>query len=119
MKNQSRNILREVDFRLKRSLMNVKLRLSLAPEAHVPDTMTRIRILASVSIVSQAAPVQKLTDGREYLDINVKFMPNAEGVYKNLVTLAKMVKTMPGVKSVRILELSGKPVTFQGKPIVL
>ena len=112
-------LLNEADFRLKRTLMNIKVRLSVDPEAHIPDTMTRIRILASVAVVSQTMRSQTLADGREYLELSIKFMPNSDGVYKNLVTIAKMMKSMPGVKSVRVLELSGKPVTFQGQPIVI
>ena len=112
-------LLKEADFRLKRTLMNIKVRLTIDPDAHIPDTMTRIRILASVSIVSQTMRSQKLSDGREYVELSIKFMPNSDGAYKNLMTIAKLIKTMPGVKSVRVLELSGKPVTFQGQPIVV
>ncbi len=113
------NLLKEADFRLKRSLMNIKVRLAIDPDAHIPDTMTRIRILASVSIVSQTMRAQKAADGKEYVDLSIKFMPNSAGAYKNLITIAKLIRSMPGVKSVRVLELSGKPVTFQGQPIVV
>jgi len=112
-------ILREADYRLKKSLMNVKIRMQMDPEVHVPDLLTRIRILASVAIVNQTMNTMKTQDGREFIEVIVKFMPNAEGAYTNLLTMAKMVRAMPGIKSVRVVDLSGKPVTFEGKPVVV
>ena len=46
-------------------------------------------------------------------------MPNSQSSYKNMITMSKMVKSMPGIKSVRVIEMAGKPVTFQGNPIVV
>jgi hypothetical protein len=111
--------LKEADYKLKRSLMTIKLRLKVDPEIHVPDLLTRVRILASVSVVLQTLKQTKFPDGNEYLDISIKFMPNSQSSYKNLITMSKMVKSMPGIKSVRVIEMAGKPVTFQGNPIVV
>jgi hypothetical protein len=111
--------LKEADYRLKKSLMNVKVRVQMDPDVHVPDLLTRIRILASVAIVNQTMKTLKTQDGREFIEVIVKFMPNPEGAYTNMLTMAKMIKGMPGIKSVRIVDLSGKPVTFEGKPIVV
>ena len=112
-------ILREADYKLKRSLMNIKLRLKIDNDVHVPDLLTRIRILASVSVVLQTMKQTRFPDGYEYIDISLKFMPNSESSYKNLITISKMVKSMPGVKTVRVLEMGGKPVTFEGNSIVV
>ena len=89
------------------------------PDVHVPDLLTRIRILASVAIVNQTMKTMRTQDGREFIEVIVKFMPNAEGAYTNLLTMAKMIRAMPGIKSVRVVDLSGKPVTFEGNPIVV
>lgn len=112
-------ILREADYRLKKSLMNVKVRIQMDPDVHVPDLLTRIRILASVAIVNQTMKTMRTQDGREFIEVIVKFMPNTEGAYTNLLTMAKMIRAMPGIKSVRVVDLSGKPVTFEGNPIVV
>ena len=112
-------ILREADYRLKKSLMNVKVRIQMDPDVHVPDLLTRIRILASVATVNQTMKTMRTQDGREFIEVIVKFMPNTEGAYTNLLTMAKMIRAMPGIKSVRVVDLSGKPVTFEGNPIVV
>lgn len=112
-------ILREADYRLKKSLMNVKVRIQMDPDVHIPDLLTRIRILASVAIVNQTMKTMRTQDGREFIEVIVKFMPNTDGAYTNLLTMAKMIRAMPGIKSVRVVDLSGKPVTFEGNPIVV
>ena len=39
--------------------MSVSLKLLLAPDAHVPDLLTRIRILEGVAVVGQKDKVDK------------------------------------------------------------
>ena len=107
------------EMRLKRDLVNVTCLLTMATDAHVPDTLTRIRVLPTVSVVGQKEPVQRTPKGKTMLEIYIKYLPRAGSDYKNLLSLSKLVKRLPGVKIVRILTLDGRKVTFKGRPIVM
>ena len=106
-------------YRLKRDLDKVSLRLIMDQGAHVPDTLTRIRVLPTVAVVGQKEKVQRTEAQNTILDIYVKFLPTSEGEYKNLISLSKLIKSLPGVKIVRVLSLNNKNVFHKGKPIVI
>lgn len=104
--------------RLDKSLIDVTCLLSLEKSAHVPDTLTRIRVLPTVSVVGQRSPVNRKESGAS-VEVYVKFLPNSSDTYKNIVNIAKLIKTLPGVKVVRVIALGGKEITYKGKPIVI
>jgi len=106
-------------YRLKKELEKVTLRLIMSKGAHVPDTLTRIRVLPSVAVVGQKEKVERTDKGQVFLDIYVKFLPTTEGVYKNLISLSKLCKAIPGVKIVKVLSYAGRKIVFKGKPIVI
>tara|TARA_B100000686_G_scaffold348285_1_gene438941 strand:- start:2527 stop:2886 length:360 start_codon:yes stop_codon:yes gene_type:complete len=109
----------ESPFRLDKELMNVTVRLICDPEMHVPDTLTRIRVLPTVAVVGQRDKVQRSDTGATLLDIYVKFLPKTGGVYDNLKLLGKMIKGLPGIQIIKYLTVGGKKVTIKGKPVVL
>ena len=125
--NKDKNSLREIvsmlaeqeTYRLKKELEKVTLRLIMSEGSHVPDTLTRIRVLPSVAVVGQKEKVDRTDQGQVYLDIYVKFLPTTEGVYKNLVSLGKLCKAIPGVKIVKVLSYAGRKIYHKGKPIVI
>jgi hypothetical protein len=88
-------------------------------DAHVPDTMTRIRALASVTVVGQQSPVDRTGKGNTLLDVYVKFLPASEGLYKNLMTIGKLIKSLPGVRIVRVVSVGGRPVRYKDENIVI
>ena len=53
-----RLILESSEYRLKRDLQKVTLRLIMSPDGHVPDTLTRIRVLPTVAVVGQKGTVE-------------------------------------------------------------
>jgi len=111
-------LLEQRDLRLKRELINITCRLKMEKEAHVPDTLTRIRVLPTVSVVGQTEPV--LRSGSDTaLEIYVKFLPKSGSDYNNLKALAKLIKSLPGIKIVTILTLNNRKVTYQGQSIVV
>ena len=63
--------------RLKKDLINVTMKLIMTKDSHVPDTLTRIRVLPSVAVVGQDNPVDR-SGGTTKLEIYVKFLPTAE-----------------------------------------
>jgi len=109
----------DTDLRLNRDLVNVTLRLIMEREAHVPDTLTRIRVLPTVSVVGQKEPVERTPKGSTFLVIYVKFLPSTGDNYKNVLHLGKLIKSLPGIKIVRVLSIGGRPTLYKGEPIVI
>ena len=106
-------------FRLKTDLLNVTCILQMDEGAHVPDTLTRIRVLPTVAVVGQNSKVQRPNFGAASLEIYIKFLPDRGGTYTNLKSLGKMVKSLPGVRTVRFATVGGRKVSFKGKPLVI
>jgi len=91
----------------------------MVSDAHVPDTLTRIRVLPTVAVVGQKEPVQRAGDKNTILEVYVKFLPRAGSDLKNLKSIGKLIKGLPGVKIVTVLTLNNKKVLYNGKPIVI
>ncbi len=111
--------LEETDTRLKRDLVNVTMRLIMQNEAHVPDTLTRIRVLPSVAVVGQKEPVIRPDAGNVRLEIYVKFLPSVSNTYESLLSIGKLIKSLPGVKIIHVLSVGGRKVLYKNKPIMI
>ena len=109
----------DTEYRLKRDVEKVSLRLIMDPESHVPDTLTRIRVLSSVAVVGQLEKVQRSGAKNTILDCYVKFLPTSADDYKNLTSLGKLIKALPGVKIVRVLTFNDKRIMHDNRPIVI
>ena len=110
----------EDKYRLDKDLETTALRLIMEPGSHVPDTLTRIRVLPTVSVVGQKDKVQRSpTGGRVVLDLYIKFLPPSKSIRKNLLSLGRMIKSFPGVITVKVISYNDKPITYKGKPIVV
>tara|TARA_Y100000310_G_C20319035_1_gene639839 strand:- start:300 stop:575 length:276 start_codon:yes stop_codon:yes gene_type:complete len=88
-------------------------------DAHVPDTLTRIRALPMVTVVGQKEPVNRTAKGNTILETYIKFLPTTGNNYRNLLSIAKLVKGLPGIKIVRVISLEGRPILYKGQPIVV
>ena len=106
-------------YRLKRDLMNVICVFSLNENIHVPDMLTRIRVLPTIAVVGQKSKVEREKRGMARLNVYVKFLPEEGGVLDNLKKLGLLLKTVPGINSVRFVSVGGKSVTLNDKPIVV
>lgn len=121
----SQNFIKELEtiiesmYRLERKLTSCILILKLERETHVPDLMTRIRILPSVAVVAQKDKVARFFDGDAQLTISVKYMATSESMLENIKFIAKKIKGLPGVKSVAVDTFDKRKVTFKGRKIVL
>lgn len=104
--------------RLDKSLTNINCVLKISKDTHVPDTLTRIRVLSTVSVVGQKSPVER-TANSATVEVYVKFLPNSSNVYKNILSISKLIKGLPGVEVVKVLSLDGKKVSYKGKPIIV
>ena len=122
-KNSLRNIIKmlceDPASKLRRDLMNVVLKLTMKKGAHVPDTLTRIRVLPTVSVVGQRDKVERSDVGSTVLKIYVKFLPSEGDVYENVTRLAELIKSLPDIKVVTVQSIDGSPVLYKGSPIVV
>ena len=106
-------------YRLHKELIKATLRLAMDEKAHVPDTLTRIRVLEGVAVVGQGEKVVRKKKGRTFLDIYVKYLPESSEIIKDLVILTKKIKKLPGIQVIKILTVGGRSVLVKGKPIVI
>ena len=105
-------------YKLDRKLDKAVLSLKLERETHVPDLMTRIRILPTVAVVGQKAKVRRFFDGDAQLFVSVKYMPKTDDIMASLESLSKMIKTLPGIKSVAVLMHNKNKITKDGKKLI-
>tara|TARA_A100001515_G_C4537274_1_gene198966 strand:+ start:454 stop:837 length:384 start_codon:yes stop_codon:yes gene_type:complete len=105
--------------RLKRDQLKMTCRLVMDKDAHVPDTLTKIRALSGITVVGQKSPVDRNEKGSTVLEVYIKFLPTSSENYENLISVANLVKSLPGVKIVRILTVGGREVLYKNKPIVV
>ena len=105
--------------RLDRGLLKSTVRLIMSYNAHVPDTMTRIRVLSGVAVVSQTDQVTRQKAGKATLDIYIKFLPEPGPVFDSLKSILNQVKKLPGVEVIKVISLGDRKVTYKGKPIVI
>ena len=92
--------------------------VKLERETHVPDLMTRIRILPTVAVVGQKEKVARFMDGDTLLTLSIKFLPRTSEIYGSLRDLSKMMKRLPGVKTVGVDTYNKKRITLRGEKII-
>jgi hypothetical protein len=105
-------------YKLQRKISTAVLVLKLESETHVPDLMTRIRILPGIAVVGQKEKVERFMDGDAMLNLSIKYLPRTDQIYNGLSHLSKMIKKLPGVKSVSVESFNKKKITLKGNKIV-
>jgi len=105
-------------YKLEKKVSSCTLTLKLETETHVPDLMTRIRILPSVAVVGQKEKVDRFMDGDARLTISVKFLPKSSQVYVSLKELCTMIKRLPGVLSITVDAYDKRKVTMRGQKLI-
>jgi len=98
--------------KLQSKIVIAVLTLRLERDTHVPDLMTRIRILPGVAVVGQRDRVDRFSDG------DTKLLPRTEDIYKNLEYLSKMIRKLPGVLTIAVDEYNKRRITSKGQKIV-
>jgi hypothetical protein len=111
-------IMLESLYKLEKKVSSSTLTLRLENETHVPDLMTRIRILPTVAVVAQADRVARFADGDAMLTISIKFLPKTSEIYSSVKKLSGMIKNLPGVKSIIVEKYNKKRVTLRGNKII-
>jgi hypothetical protein len=108
-------------YRLDKQIINTVLRLAMDEGAHVPDTLTRIRAMPTVTVVGQQSKVIRpsAARGKSYISIYIKFLPLGGGIEKNLKLLGKKIKSLPGVQTIKFLTVDGREFLIKGMPLVM
>jgi len=118
MKNKDADLFVESLHKLKNKIAKTVITLRLDRDTHVPDLMTRIRILPSVAVVGQKEKVDRFMGGDARLAISVKFLPKSLQVYISLKELCTMIKRLPGVLSITVETYDKRKVTLRGEKII-
>tara|TARA_B100000287_G_C20287891_1_gene644697 strand:- start:53 stop:424 length:372 start_codon:yes stop_codon:yes gene_type:complete len=105
-------------YKLQTKISSTIVTLKLERDTHVPDLMTRIRILPSVAVVGQKQKVARFYDGDAQLQISIKFLPRTEDIYRSVKYLSEMIKKLPGVKTIAIDSYNKKRVSIKGNKII-
>jgi len=105
-------------YRMEKKLSKCILTLKLERETHVPDLMTRIRILESVAVVAQKDKVARFFDGDAQLQISCKYLSKYDDILKSLKQIGLSIKKLPGVKSVAVDSFEKNKITLKGKKVV-
>ena len=117
-KEKDISIILESIYKLEKKVISTDLEIKLENETHVPDLMTRIRILPSVAVVAQNEKVSRFYEGSAILDISVKFLPKTTEIFASLKKLCLMIKRLPGVKNITVNTYDKKLITMKGNKIV-
>lgn len=106
------------DYKLQRKLSAAVVNLKIENATHVPDLMTRIRILPGIAVVGQKDKVARFSDGDGSLLLSIKFLPESDEIYKSLKDMAGLVKKLPGVKTVAVVTFNKRKIVLNGKKII-
>ena len=117
-KTKDLEVMLESLYKLEKKLMSTQMTLKLENDTHVPDLMTRIRILPTVAVVAQADKVARFADGDALLKISIKYLPKTSEIYSSIKKLAMMIKRLPGCKTVSVDTYDKKRLTLRGKKII-
>ena len=104
--------------KLKTKISTAVITLRLERETHVPDLMTRVRILPSVAVVGQKEKVDRYVDGDARLSVSIKFLPKSSQVYTALKELCTMIKRLPGVTSITVDSYDKRRITIRGEKLI-
>ena len=105
-------------YKLKRKLATAVVTLKIENEVHVPDLMTRIRILPGVAVVGQKDRVARFSDGDGLLPLSIKYLPQSDEIYESLKRMSSLVKKLPGVKTVAVQSFNKRKITMKGKKLI-
>ena len=106
------------NYKLKRKLATAVVTLKIENEIHVPDLMTRIRILPGVAVVGQKDKVARFADGDGLLPLSIKYLPQSDEIYESLKNISYLIKKLPGVKTVAVSSFNKRKITMKGSKLI-
>lgn len=118
IKKENIDLFVESLYKLQNKIETIVVTLRLERDTHVPDLMTRIRILPSVAVVGQKDKVDRYAEGDARLQISIKYLPKSTEIYKSIKHISMMIKRLPGVLNVTVEEYKKRKVTSRGNKII-
>ena len=118
MSDLEKKVLLESLYKLQKKISTTIVTFKLESETHVPDLMTKIRVLPTVAVVGQKEKVQRYMDGDAMLTMSIKFLPRTNEIYSSLKNLCTMCKRLPGVKSITVDVFNKRKITLRGEKII-
>ena len=106
------------NYKLKRKLATAVVTLKIENEVHVPDLMTRIRILPGIAVVGQKDKVARFSDGDGRLPLSIKYLPQSDEIYESLKQMCNLVKKLPGVKTIAVESFNKRNILMKGKKLI-
>ena len=116
--NNKTDIFIENIYRLKHKLFRVVAVITLDYETHVPDMMTRMRSLSGFAVVGQTEKVERIQGGSARITLSIKYLPQSDEIYENLDEMSSRIKSLPGVRNIKILTYNKRPILKNGKPLI-
>lgn len=111
-------IMLESIYKLEKKITSIDMTLKLESETHIPDLMTRIRILPTVAVVAQKDKVARFMDGDALLNVSIKYLPKTTEILSSIKKLSIMIKRLPGVKLITVDSYNKKKITLRGEKII-
>ena len=108
----------KTNYKLKRKLVTAVITLKIENEVHVPDLMTRIRILPGIAVVGQKDKVARFSDGDGLLPLSIKYLPQSDEIYQSLKDMSNLVKKLPSVKTIAVVSFNKRNITIKGKKLI-
>ena len=100
-------------------IIKTEMRVYLDNTMSVTDVMTAFRVLQGVEVVGQTDHSIRSKMGRTMLPVSVKYFPESAAIQQSLTILIQRMKSVPGVKIIKVLTVNEKPYTNRdGSPIV-
>ena len=118
MKKSSTDIFVENIYRLKFKLFRVVVVVTLDYETHVPDMMTRMRSLSGFAVVGQTEKVERVQGGSARITLGIKYLPQGDEIYKNIEEMSEKIKSLPGVRNIKVITYNKRPILKNGKPLI-
>jgi hypothetical protein len=106
------------NYKLKRKIVTAVVTLKIENEVHVPDLMTRIRILPGVAVVGQKDKVARFADGDGLLPLSIKYLPQSDEIYTSLKDISNLIKKLPGIKTVAVQSFNKRNITMKGQKLI-
>lgn len=106
------------NYKLKRKIVTAVVTLKIENEVHVPDLMTRIRILPGVAVVGQKDKVARFADGDGLLPLSIKYLPQSDEIYTSLKDISNLIKKLPGIKTVAVQSFNKRKITMKGQKLI-
>jgi hypothetical protein len=110
---------RDFKHKLNQPLVKVGVIITVESKVHVADMLTKIRALEGFVIVNSKEKIERPEHGAEFsFIVSVKYLPDGSDVYKMLEEMGKLLKIIPGLKTVRFVSAGERKIVKDGKPIV-